>query len=110
MLFQQIHFSQVVVCVFTFLTISTSNTTLAARSGDEIFNTYCITCHTSGVAGAPIFGDKADWQRHIEKGMPTLLRNSISGINAMPPKGLCFDCSRQEIQDAIEYIINNSQY
>lgn len=80
----------------------------ATRSGEHVFNTYCIACHISGVAGAPKFGDRADWQPRIDKGINILLKNAISGIKAMPPRGLCFDCSNNELKHAIEYMINNS--
>jgi cytochrome c5 len=109
MRFQRVNVKQVAVCAFAFSAMGSSSFALAERSGDQVFNTYCIACHMSGVAGAPKFGDKADWQSHIEKGMETLLANVTNGINAMPPKGLCFDCSDDEIQNAIQYIIDNSQ-
>jgi cytochrome c5 len=81
----------------------------AARSGEQVFNTYCVACHMSGVAGAPKFGNHADWQPRIEKGIDTLLKDAISGIKAMPPRGLCFDCSDDELKFAIEYMIDNSK-
>lgn len=109
MRFPQVNVSRVAIYLFAFCFIGLSNLAFAERSGDKIFNTYCITCHMSGVAGAPIFGNNADWQPHIEKGMATLLTNVTNGINAMPPKGLCFDCSDKEIQNTIQYIIDNSQ-
>tara|TARA_R110001632_G_scaffold60284_3_gene146412 strand:- start:88411 stop:88746 length:336 start_codon:yes stop_codon:yes gene_type:complete len=81
----------------------------AARSGEQVFNTYCVACHMSGVAGAPRFGNHEDWQPRIDKGLDTLLKVAISGIKAMPPKGLCFDCSDDELKLAIEYMIDNSK-
>jgi cytochrome c5 len=81
----------------------------AARSGEQTFNTYCVACHMSGVAGAPKFGDQPDWQPRIDKGIDTLLKDAISGIKAMPPRGLCFDCSDDELKLAIEYMIDNSK-
>ena len=95
------------ICMVT--AFLTSSSVYAERSANQIYNTYCIACHMSGVAGAPIFGSKADWQPHIEKGMEALLANVTKGINAMPPKGLCFDCSDDEMQSTIQYIIDNSQ-
>lgn len=109
MRFQRVNIKRVAICAFTFFTMGSGSFALAERSGDEVFNTYCLACHMSGVAGAPIFGDKADWQPHIEKGMATLLTNATNGINAMPPKGLCFDCNDNEMQSAIQYMIDNSQ-
>lgn len=81
----------------------------AERSGEQVFNASCIACHMSGVAGAPKIGDHAAWQPRIEKGIDTLLKDAISGIRAMPPRGLCFDCSDNELKLAIEYMIDNSK-
>lgn len=85
-----------------------SNSAYAARSGETLYNSYCIACHMNGVAGAPKFGNKADWQPRIEKGIDTLLKDATNGFKAMPPKGLCFDCSEDELRSAIQYMIDNS--
>ena len=76
------------------------------RSGEQIYKASCTACHAAGVAGAPKFGDLSQWQPRIDKGMDALLANSISGINAMPPKGLCMDCSDEELQASIEYMVD----
>ncbi|ETX12630.1 cytochrome C [Marinomonas ushuaiensis DSM 15871] len=109
MRFQRVNVKQAVMSIFAFFIMASSGLALAERSADKIFNTYCIACHMSGVAGAPILGNKADWQPHIEKGMETLLTNVNNGISAMPPKGMCFDCSDEEMKNTIQYIIDNSQ-
>ncbi|MGL4930710.1 MAG: c-type cytochrome [Plesiomonas sp.] len=36
--------------------------------------------------------------------MDTLQKHAISGINQMPPRGTCTDCSDDEIKAAIEYM------
>lgn len=76
-----------------------------ARSGDAIYNQFCAACHTSGVLGAPKINDAADWEPRLAQGMDTVLRHAIEGYNAMPPKGTCGDCSDDEIQAAIDYMI-----
>lgn len=93
-----------VVC----LAIGLSSASSAARSGEALYNSYCIACHMNGVAGAPKLGDKADWQPRIEKGIDTLLKDATNGFKAMPPKGLCFDCSEDELRSAIQYMIDKS--
>ncbi|WP_137170411.1 cytochrome c5 family protein [Marinomonas sp. FW-1] len=80
----------------------------AARSGETLYNRFCIACHMNGVAGAPKMGHAEDWQPRIEKGIDTLLKDATSGYKAMPPKGLCFDCSEDELRDAIQYMIDKS--
>jgi cytochrome c5 len=80
----------------------------AARSGEEVYNSACMACHASGVAGAPKVGDTAAWQARAEKGMDTLLHNAVNGLNAMPPKGTCANCSDDELKAAIEYMLSQS--
>jgi cytochrome c5 len=79
------------------------------KSGEEVYNGSCVSCHGTGAAGAPKMGDAAAWAPRIATGMDTLLANAISGLNAMPPKGLCMTCSDEELLAAIEYMVNNSQ-
>jgi cytochrome c5 len=81
----------------------------SADKGKEIYDTKCFTCHASGVAGAPKFGDKAAWAPRIETGMDSLLAVSIKGKGAMPPKGTCMDCSDEDLKAAIQYIVDNSK-
>ena len=76
-----------------------------ARSGEQVYNTFCAACHTSGVMGAPKINNAADWEPRLAQGMDTVLSHAINGYNAMPPKGTCSDCSDDEIQAAIDYMI-----
>ena len=82
----------------------------APRSGDAVYTASCLACHSAGVAGAPIVGDKAAWVDRAAKGIDGLLATAISGINAMPPKGTCADCSDEELKAAIEYMLTESGY
>ncbi len=37
------------------------------------------------------------------------MANATNGLNAMPPMGLCMDCSNDELMAAIDHIVSNSQ-
>jgi cytochrome c5 len=76
------------------------------RSGSDVYNTYCTACHGTGAMGAPQTGDKGAWKDRLAKGFNKTLANAISGINLMPPKGTCGDCSDEEIGNAIKYMSN----
>jgi cytochrome c5 len=78
----------------------------AARTGDQVYNGACAACHATGAAGAPKTGDSGAWAARVEKGMETLVKNAINGYNAMPARGLCADCSDQEIADSVAYMVN----
>jgi len=79
------------------------------RSGKEISESKCATCHATGAAGAPKTGDVAAWAPRIGKGIETLYTSAISGFNGMPAKGLCFDCSDDEIKAAVDHLVAKSK-
>ena len=74
----------------------------AARTADDVVAKHCGACHTAGVLGAPKIGDTAAWQARATNGVDGLLANAIAGLNSMPPKGTCADCSDDELRAAIE--------
>jgi cytochrome c5 len=75
----------------------------AARTADDIVAKHCGACHTPGILGAPMIGDTAAWKARADKegGLDGILKTAIAGINAMPPKGTCADCSDDELREAI---------
>ena len=77
-----------------------------ARNGEAVYNLGCAACHTAGLAGAPMFANVSQWQGRVEKGLETLVNNSYNGYNAMPAKGLCMDCTREEIQNSVQYMLD----
>tara|TARA_B110000495_G_scaffold195683_1_gene203530 strand:- start:803 stop:1237 length:435 start_codon:yes stop_codon:yes gene_type:complete len=81
----------------------------AGRAGDDIYNTNCMACHNSGVAGAPMYGDVSAWATRLEQGIETVYANAINGIRAMPARGTCMTCSDDEVKSAIDYILDNSK-
>ena len=80
-----------------------------AKSGEDIYGKSCIACHGSGAAGAPKLGDIAGWVPRIGQGIDTLYTHAIKGFNGMPAKGLCMDCSDDEIKVAVDYMVSKSQ-
>lgn len=76
----------------------------ASASVEEKFKASCTFCHSTGAAGAPKMGDKAAWAPRLEKGMDTLIKNSKSGVGAMPPMGMCNTCTDEDFKALIEYM------
>lgn len=68
------------------------------------FNQYCIACHGTGAAGAPKAGDAAAWAPRIGVGLEALLASAKAGKNAMPPKGLCSECTDAELKEVIQFM------
>jgi len=80
-----------------------------AASPKQVYQTSCFGCHGTGAAGAPKMGDAAAWAPRIAKGMDALLSTAISGVGAMPPRGLCMSCSDDELKAVVEYMVNQSK-
>ena len=81
-----------------------------AHPGKEIYQNYCFSCHLSGLSGAPKLGDVEAWAPRIAKGRDLLLQTTIAGVQpAMPPRGMCFDCSDEELGAVVDYMIEQSQ-
>lgn len=80
----------------------------AAKSGEEVYKAVCTACHGTGAAGAPKTGDKAAWAPLIKEGMDVLVKDSIKGIRAMPPRGGNPDLSDVEMARAVAYLANQA--
>jgi cytochrome c5 len=83
----------------------------APRSGEEVYNSACIACHSSGAGGAPIVGDIATWQPRIAVGMAALYDSGVNGVpgTSMMAKGGCMSCSDEEINGAVDFMVAGSQ-
>ncbi len=81
------------------------------RSGEEVYNTVCMACHSTGAGGAPKRGDNAAWADRIAKGNDVLHNSALHGVagTGMIPKGGCMACSDEEVIAAADYIIAGSQ-
>jgi len=75
------------------------------RSGEVLWSTVCMGCHDTGMMDAPLAGSSEFKERLAKKGMDKLVETAIKGINDMPPKGSCTDCSEGEIRAAIKFMI-----
>jgi cytochrome c5 len=78
------------------------------RSGKDIVDAVCISCHGSGVLGAPKIGEKDQWGPRAAKGLAGLLKSATNGLNAMPPKGGDATLSEADLTKAITYMVEQS--
>ena len=83
------------------------------RAGSAVYNSYCAGCHMTGAAGAPKVGEgQGDvWTKRLDArgGAEGLWQQAWKGIGAMPPKGMCMDCSEEEFAGAVAYMVEASQ-
>jgi len=81
------------------------------RSGEEVYNTTCMACHSTGAAGAPKLGDAAGWAARIAKGTDALYASGVNGVagTGMIAKGGCVACTDEEIHAAVDFMVSKSQ-
>ena len=82
-------------------------------TGPQVYNAACLACHGGGIGGAPKTGVAADWSARIALGEASLKGNAINGfqgaVGFMPPKGGRVDLSDEEINAAVDYLIEQLQ-
>ncbi len=78
------------------------------RSGKEVVDAVCITCHGTGANGAPKIGDKKAWAKRTARGLTGLTKNAIKGVRKMPAHGGNANVSDFELERAITYMVNKS--
>ena len=79
------------------------------RSGEEVYNTKCQVCHSSGMNSAPKYASLEDWAPRIERGIDNLVMVAITGKGGMPARGACMDFSDNEIKLAVQYMIDSTK-
>lgn len=80
-------------------------------NAEATYMASCFACHSSGAAGAPKVGpgNAGEWAPRMEKGLDAVVANAINGLNTMPPKGLCFTCTDDDLKALVEYMVDSSQ-
>jgi cytochrome c5 len=88
---------------------SSAKPTLGKDAGIKRYKASCYICHDTGASGAPRIGDKSTWGTRIKAGKDSLYKHAIEGINAMPAKGGCLNCSDEEIKMTVDYMLQKTQ-
>jgi cytochrome c5 len=78
------------------------------RSGKDVVDSLCISCHGTGAGGAPKIGDTKAWAKRASQGLTGLTRSALDGIRQMPPHGGNPNLTDNEIERAITYMVNQS--
>ncbi|AOK28379.1 MULTISPECIES: c-type cytochrome [Burkholderia] len=90
------------------VSVKDANAPRVYKTGEEVYKAVCVTCHGTGAAGAPKFGDAAAWAPRITAGYDEVLHIALTGKGAMPPRGGTNpdDYSDYEIARAVVYMAN----
>jgi len=85
-----------------------ANAPKVEKSGQEVYDAVCASCHAAGALGAPKFDNKGDWGSRIAQGFDLLTQHAIEGIRQMPPRGGDGDLSDVEVARAVAYMANSA--
>lgn len=69
----------------------------------ERWERSCRLCHTTR-GPAPLAGHAASWRSRLAQGPELLLQHAREGFNTMPPRGLCADCSDEDLLRLIDFM------
>ena len=78
------------------------------RSGKDVVEKTCISCHGTGTNGAPKIGDRKAWSKRTSQGLTSLSAHALNGIRKMPSHGGNPGLTDFEIKRAITYMVNQS--
>ena len=78
------------------------------RSGKQVVEAVCASCHAKGEKGAPKIGDKKAWGKRSAQGLTSLTDHALKGIREMPAHGGASNLSDLEIARAVAYMVNQS--
>lgn len=76
----------------------------AAQEPEAVFAKSCSMCHDGQLPNAPKKGDIAAWKPRLAQGQEALLKNVVNGLSVMPPRGLCSDCSDEDLVATIGWM------
>lgn len=74
------------------------------NEGEQIVQHYCAMCHAEKPLiplGAPAIGNSSAWGLRIKQGIDALFKHTDEGLNAMPARGGCFECTDKQLMLAI---------
>ena len=90
------------------MTVASAAIDTTDQTPDQLYQSACLACHTTGAAGAPKIGDAGAWKERLGKGLDALVSSAINGIGAMPPRGGS-QFNDDQIRATVEYILAESK-
>lgn len=74
-------------------------------SGEKLYKSSCVACHSTGAANAPKLGNKKAWEPIIARGMDEMMSVAINGRGAMPARGGT-KADDEALRAAVEYMVS----
>ncbi|MER1966779.1 c-type cytochrome [Castellaniella sp. GW247-6E4] len=74
-------------------------------SGEKLYKSSCVACHSTGAANAPKLGNKKAWDPIIARGMDEMMSVAINGKGGMPARGGT-KADDDALRAAVEYMVS----
>lgn len=74
-----------------------------------LYEGSCKACHAVADSGAPLAGDRTQWDARWAKGEDVLLQHAQAGFAAMPAGGQCFTCTPADTAALIRFMAGRAQ-
>ena len=79
------------------------------RSGQEVYDQVCASCHDTGAAGSPLLDATDEWEQRLdERGFDGIVQSVIDGMGAMPARGGDSDATDDELEASVKYILEEA--
>ena len=82
------------------------------EAGRQVWVGTCITCHSTGLGGAPLIGNRELWSPRIAKGLETLIQHATEGfygkVGEMPARGGNQALSDDEVRAAVRFMTSRA--
>ena len=74
-------------------------------SGYDTYQEFCASCHDSGAGGAPVTGNRADWENRSRLWVAVLTEHAKAGYLDMPAKGGESRLTDLSVNHAVEFMM-----
>lgn len=82
------------------------------EKGRVVWTGTCIQCHSIGLGGAPLIGNRELWGPRIEKGVETLISHAQNGfygdVGEMPARGGNEELSDAQVEAAVRFMVSRA--
>lgn len=75
------------------------------QDGEKFYQAICASCHESGVDGAPVTGNKEDWDGRSHLWEAVLFEHADKGYINMPARGAADYATEYDVEVAAEYML-----
>lgn len=89
-------------------TVSSEKYITDGSLGKQVYHNTCFACHDVGIAGSPVIGDTAEWQKRAAAGVDALYSSALNGKGLKPPKGGHPSLTVEQINAAVDYMLASS--